>query len=187
MNKKEQIINIADNLLIEKGFNAFSYKDISKIIDIKTSSIHYHFPTKTDLGIAIIKKHLDTLEQTIIKTKDKTPLEKIEKLFIYYKRLCANQMVCIVGALTSGLNTLNEPLRIELLNFTKKLIDWVTSILNEGQDLLIFKTLTDSELRAKLLITNLMSLVQLSRIEYQNNSIDGIIEIILDDLLINNN
>src|SRR5699024_11730842 len=38
-----------------RGTNAFSYKDISKEIGIKTSSIHYYFPTKNDLIVAVLE------------------------------------------------------------------------------------------------------------------------------------
>lgn len=185
MDTKTKIIEIANKLLIEKGFNAFSYKNISAKISIKTSSIHYHFPTKSDLGIAIIQKHHQELKQTILKTSKKTPLEKISLLFLYYKRLVADQKVCIVGALTSDINTLDEPLRVELLNYSNAILKWVTSILDEGKNKTIFKSFNKTELKAKLIITNLMALVQISRIEKNNESFDIMTNMILDELLIN--
>ena len=57
MSTKDKIIEIGNKFLVEKGYNAFSYADISKSIDIKTSSIHYHFPSKVDLCLAIIEVH----------------------------------------------------------------------------------------------------------------------------------
>ncbi len=185
MGTKTKIIEIANKLLIEKGFNAFSYKNISEKISIKTSSIHYHFPTKSDLGIAVIQKHYQELNQTIIKTSNRTSLEKINLLFLYYKRLVAQQKVCIVGALTSDINTLDEPLRVELLNYSNEILKWVTSILDEGQNQNVFKSFENTELKAKLIITNLMALVQIARIEKNNESFDIMTKMILDELLIN--
>jgi len=57
----QQILDIAESLTQTKGYNAFSYKDISALVGVKTSSIHYYFPTKADLGKAVVKKHIDSL------------------------------------------------------------------------------------------------------------------------------
>ncbi|MFM9945352.1 MAG: TetR/AcrR family transcriptional regulator [Bacteroidia bacterium] len=182
---KEQILTEANSLLVEKGFNAFSYKNITKKIDIKTSSIHYYFPTKSDLGIAIIQKHQQAFEQTIAKTNGKTPLEKISKLFLYYKRLVAEQKVCIVGALTSDINTLDEPLRQELLTFSDAIIKWTVSILQDGQTQKVFKPLSNAQLKAKQIIASLMALVQFARIEKNKTDFDLMTQMILDELKIN--
>ncbi len=185
MEMKEQIITEANTLLVEKGFNAFSYKTITEKIDIKTSSIHYHFPTKRDLGIAIIQKHQQAFEQTIAKTNGKTALEKIGKLFLYYKRLVAEQKVCIVGALTSDINTLDEPLRQEILIFSEAIVNWTASILQDGQTQKVFKPLPNTKLKAKQIIASLMALVQIARIEKNKTGFDLMTQMILDELTIN--
>ncbi len=183
MNTKEHIIESANRLLIERGFNAFSYKTISQEIAIKTSSIHYHFPAKCDLGIAIIKRHQQALDQTIAKINAEPPLEKLNKLFLYYRKLAVAQKVCIVGAFTSDINTLDEPLRQELLLFAHSVIDWTASILDEGQDQQLFKPIDNTPLKAKLLIANLMSMVQIARIEKSNGSFDEMTEMLLQELI----
>ncbi|MFC0344354.1 TetR/AcrR family transcriptional regulator [Epilithonimonas hispanica] len=184
METKQLIVGTANNLLIERGFNAFSYKNISEQIGIKTSSIHYHFPSKTDLGIALIKSHHEILKKTIEKNNEKTPLEKLKKLFLYYERLAIAHKVCIIGAFTSDINTLEESVRGEILTFANSVVDWANSILEEGQRQNVFKQLFNTQLKAKLLIANLMSLVQLARIEKNNHSFEQMMEMILDDLTI---
>ena len=57
----EQILLVAESLIQSRGYNAFSYKDISEIIGIKTSSIHYYFPTKADLGKQVVIQHIEKL------------------------------------------------------------------------------------------------------------------------------
>jgi AcrR family transcriptional regulator len=184
MNTREQIIETANNLLIERGFNGFSYKNIAELMCIKTSSIHYHFPTKTDLGIAIIQMHRDILEQVVNESDKKTPLEKMNRLFLYYKQLAAEKKVCIVGSLTSDINTLDGPLREELLKFAKEVTSWAALILDEGQSQQIFKHMDDNKLKAKLILTNLLALVQMSRIENSKHSFDSATQLLLDEIII---
>ena len=45
------------------GFNAFSYKDLQKDVGVKTSSIHYYFPTKKDLAITMITRFVERYRQ----------------------------------------------------------------------------------------------------------------------------
>ncbi len=61
MNTREQIIQLADTLIRERGYNAFSFYDISKKIEFKTAYIHYHFPVKLNLGVAVIERHIKNL------------------------------------------------------------------------------------------------------------------------------
>jgi len=184
MDTKGQIIAAANSLMVERGFNAFSYKHISMQIDIKTSSIHYHFPAKSDLGIAVIRKHKEFLEFTIEKCNEKTPIEKVDKLFKYYKMLVAEQKVCIAGALISDINTLDESIRQELLSYGNTLVNWIASILEEGQRQQLFRPVADHKLKAKLIMASLMGLIQVARIEKKHNSTDQLMQLILNDLMI---
>jgi len=81
-----QLLDAAQTLVERRGYNAFSYKDLATDIGIKTASIHYHFPAKADLGIALMDRYLGGLEQafaTIDRTGSthKTKLKKFIKLY----------------------------------------------------------------------------------------------------------
>lgn len=43
---KQKILDAALNLFSQKGFSAVSIRDICKVVDIKESSIYYHFQNK---------------------------------------------------------------------------------------------------------------------------------------------
>ena len=38
------------------GFGGFSFREIAADVGIKSSSVHYHCPTKQDLAAAIIRR-----------------------------------------------------------------------------------------------------------------------------------
>src|SRR5882757_2805142 len=61
----ERILKVAEALMIERGYSAFSYADISEAVEIKKPSIHHHFPTKAGLAAAVLKSHREkTIEGT---------------------------------------------------------------------------------------------------------------------------
>ncbi|MCJ7815695.1 MAG: TetR/AcrR family transcriptional regulator, partial [Xanthomonadales bacterium] len=56
-NTREQIIDKAFQLMLQRGMNGFSYRDISEPLGVKNAAIHYHFPNKTDLIKALIDEN----------------------------------------------------------------------------------------------------------------------------------
>src|SRR5258708_39377854 len=61
----ERILKVAEALMIERGYSAFSYADISEAVEIKKPSIHHHFPTKAGLAAAVLRAHREkTIEGT---------------------------------------------------------------------------------------------------------------------------
>ncbi len=41
------------------GYNALSVREIAKEVGIKSASVHYHFPTKGDLGAALERRYTE--------------------------------------------------------------------------------------------------------------------------------
>lgn len=51
------IMNAAERRMRLGGFNGFSFREIAADIGIKSSSVHYHFPTKEHLVAAVIRRY----------------------------------------------------------------------------------------------------------------------------------
>ena len=49
-----RILDVAERLVQVRGFNGFSYADISAEVGITKAALHYHFAGKADLGLALI-------------------------------------------------------------------------------------------------------------------------------------
>ena len=49
-----RILDIAEQLVQTRGFNAFSYADIAVALHITKASLHYHFPSKAVLGERLV-------------------------------------------------------------------------------------------------------------------------------------
>ena len=63
-NTAELILDAAQVLVQEVGFNGFSYAHIAEKVGIRTASIHYHFPNKEDLGEALITRYTEISSAT---------------------------------------------------------------------------------------------------------------------------
>jgi AcrR family transcriptional regulator len=52
MSTHDSLIELTDTLIQQNGYQGFSYADLADGLGIRKASIHYHFQTKTDLGLA---------------------------------------------------------------------------------------------------------------------------------------
>jgi AcrR family transcriptional regulator len=181
MTTREAIIETADHLIRSKGFNAFSYKDISDKIGIKTASIHYHFPTKSDLCAATIKDHVEGFELLKTELNRKSPLIKLKGFLALYSQIKSENKVCLVGSLATDLNTVDDNVRKELKDFAGLVLNWVTEILADGKAQKVFEFATSPRTKALMVITNLLAIVQLSRLT-TNEDFEIVKETILQEL-----
>ena len=164
MTTREMIIDTADQLIRSNGFNAFSFKDISNKIGIKTASIHYHFPTKSNLGVAIVKEHIERFERLKAELSNKSSLTKLKGFLSVYAQIKSENKVCLVGSLATDLNTMDGNIKNELKIFAKLILNWVTEILAEGKKQKAFEFQTTPRTKAIMIITSLLAIVQLSRL-----------------------
>src|ERR1700732_273229 len=51
---KTAIMDAAERRMQLGGFGGFSFREIAADVGIKSSSVHYHFPTKEDLAAAVL-------------------------------------------------------------------------------------------------------------------------------------
>ena len=77
------IMDAAERRMRRGGFNGFSFREIATDVGVKSSSVHYHFPTKEDLAAAVIKRYTtetgDLIEQEL--EKDPNPVKVWVKAF----------------------------------------------------------------------------------------------------------
>jgi len=131
----EQIIETAKVLVQKKGFNAFSFNDISSLIGIKTASIHYHFPTKNDLGKSVMAHHrnLHKIALTEIDNSITDPLKKLQAFAnLFTCTLGDDFKMCPCGMLSSDINELPDSIKHEVQAFYVDSETWLASILKEG-------------------------------------------------------
>lgn len=164
MDTKGQIIQLADNLIREKGYNAFSFYDISKSVGIKTASIHYHFPAKSDLGVAVIEQHINNLNLVKKRFNRKSPVEKLDKFFSIYSAIKNENKICLVGSLATDFNTLDKKVKDKLKIFSDNMLDWVSDFLEEGRNNNVFQFEGSPRTKAIMIIGNMLAIVQLSRL-----------------------
>lgn len=57
--KEQAILEITQDMVRQGGYNGFSFRNIATAVGIKSSSVHYHFATKEELGVAVTRHYTD--------------------------------------------------------------------------------------------------------------------------------
>jgi TetR/AcrR family transcriptional regulator, transcriptional repressor for nem operon len=70
---KTAIIDAAERRMQAGGFGGFSFREIAADVGIKSSSVHYHFPTKEDLAAAVIRRWAEETSKFIDEELAKDP------------------------------------------------------------------------------------------------------------------
>src|SRR5262245_60139898 len=86
---KEQVLQHAAALIREKGFRSTSIADVPERAGIQKGSFYYYFPSKEDLGHAVLDRWVADLQHEIVDgltaTDGPPPLDRITtclKLFV---------------------------------------------------------------------------------------------------------
>lgn len=139
--KQIEILQVAEQLFAEEGFDGTSVRDIAKKANINIAMISYYFGSKEKMleslvlyRIRSMSLHLESLNQENI-----SPIEKIEKLIVYYiQRINKNR--CMYQILHFELS--NKKREINLKAFTdvkNNNLKLLENIIKEGQDKGLFQ------------------------------------------------
>src|SRR5687768_13019152 len=99
----QRILDVAERLVQTRGFNAFSYADIADALHVTKASLHYHFPTKADLGRQLIERYAAAFTQALAdidRASDDVAVKLRRYVNLYREVLRANRM-CLCGMLAA--------------------------------------------------------------------------------------
>jgi TetR/AcrR family transcriptional regulator, transcriptional repressor for nem operon len=164
---KKQILDIAENFLLDRGYNGFSYKDISNALGIKNASIHYHFPKKTDLGVTIIRCAKDRFERwaQMLENRALGYAGELAEFCLLFKKYVKNkQQICLGGALETDFKTLPEEMQKEACELASAMLRWLERLLEEGRDQGAFNFPGKANAQALVVMSCLQGAIQMVRV-----------------------
>ena len=121
-------------LVQTRGYNAFSYADVSERVGIQTASVHYHFPKKEDLGLALVTRYREgfRLAMEQIDRDGGGRREKLERYVgLYHDSLRDEGRMCLCGMLATEATTLSDEIRGQIEEFFVEHAEWISGVLNQ--------------------------------------------------------
>lgn len=131
---KEEILRTASRLLQTRGYTAFSYGQIAEDLGVKPAAIHYHFPSKTDLGLALVERFSARYRHWMEDAAHLTPTEQLDGFIAIYQRFLDNgARVCPAGVLQSEFLAIPEEIQKAVGQMVKEIQTWLTGVFEAGR------------------------------------------------------
>jgi len=131
----ERILDVSEQLVQTRGYNAFSYADVAAELDLTKAALHYHFAGKAELGEALLDRYVAQFAEAL-EVIDAKPLDAPSKLAAYaelYLGVLQRERMCLCGMLAAEFQTLPEPMRIIVGRFFKENETWLSRVLAQGR------------------------------------------------------
>jgi len=132
----ERILDAANTLLIDRGYSAFSYADIAETVKVRKASIHYHFPTKAGLVVAVLRRHRARISEGMkaLDNQIEIPLIRIRNYFKYWEGCIEGRTLsfCIGALLGAEMPSLPEEVQAEVRLHFSTLTEWFERTLKAG-------------------------------------------------------
>jgi TetR/AcrR family transcriptional repressor of nem operon len=132
----ETIRGVAHKLMVERGYAAFSYADISEAVGLRKASIHHHFPAKAGLAVAVLTKHRERLLQALelLDEQIEDPLMRLTA-YVQHWELCIrdrSMTFCVAALLGAEMPSLPEEVQAEVRLHFSLLAQWIEKTLKRG-------------------------------------------------------
>jgi TetR/AcrR family transcriptional repressor of nem operon len=129
------ILDAAEMLAQTRGYNGFSYADVAVQLGLTKASLHYHFPSKADLGRALLERYhsafaagLDAIDQGI-----DDACRKLERYVGLYDAVLVSDRMCLCGMFAAEYATLPQQMQAQLHVFFDANERWLTNVLEDGR------------------------------------------------------
>jgi TetR/AcrR family transcriptional regulator, transcriptional repressor for nem operon len=130
-----QILDVAERLAQTRGFNGSSYADIAAELGITKASLHYHFPSKAELGRAIIDRYSTTFQAALdhLEHSGATATAQLERYVAIYGDVLRGGRICLCGMLAAEYTTLPAGMQEAIRGFFDTNERWLSRLLESGR------------------------------------------------------
>ncbi|AFU70364.1 transcriptional regulator, TetR family [Psychroflexus torquis ATCC 700755] len=132
-NTRHMILENAFDLIYKKGYQNTSIDQIIATVKVTKGAFYYHFKTKNEMGIAVIKEIIKPTIQNTFNLKLQKALKPIEEIYLIMRSLLLENPIlkfeygCPLGNLTQEMTPWNSEFTSALNEVT---LDWQITIEN---------------------------------------------------------
>lgn len=131
----QRILDVAERLIQTRGFNGFSYADVAADVGITKASLHYHFPTKADLGLSLVRRYQVTFDEALeaLSRSGREARGLLQGYVELYGSVLRKDRMCLCGMLAAEHTTLPAPMQRALQAFFDANERWLAGVLEAGR------------------------------------------------------
>ncbi len=124
----ERLLDAAETAIRSRGYHGVSFRELADDVGIKSASVHYYFPQKEHLAVALVERYsmqfFEALEQQ--STENATSDARLRSFCrIYRASLERSERACLCGMLGAESCGLPQPVTDAVAKFFEANITWI--------------------------------------------------------------
>ena len=160
-----RILDLAERLIQVRGYNGFSYADIAEAMQVTKASLHYHFPSKAELGRSLMARYSAGFQSALadIDGRSEGAARKLTAYVGLYTAVLVDGRMCLCGMLAAEFATLPVAMQAEVIHFFDVNEAWLTAVLDRGRRVGAVAFEGSASEAARLLLASLEGAMMLAR------------------------
>jgi TetR/AcrR family transcriptional repressor of nem operon len=135
-NARESILKAGRSAAQTHGYAGLNFRDLAQEVGIKAASIHYHFPSKADLGAAVARRYWEDakagLEEMAAGAADAIGALRTYPDAVFRRSLETGNRLCLCSFLSAEVDDLPDAVKTEVEAFAEVNIAWLGRTLVEA-------------------------------------------------------
>src|SRR5436190_3047102 len=161
-----RILDVAERLVQTRGYNGFSYADISSELRIRNACVHYHFPSKTDLGKRLVARYREQFMEALagLERESGDARRRLRRYVGLWTRVLRDRdRMCLCGMMAADIATLPPSVRSEIKRFFDENEAWLVRVITQGRTSKALCLAGTPEVEARLLTMGLEGAMLVAR------------------------
>ncbi|MCI0598110.1 MAG: TetR/AcrR family transcriptional regulator [Beijerinckiaceae bacterium] len=179
-----RLLAAAETLVRTRGYAGFSYADLAEAVGIRKASVHHHFPSKEDLGTALVVTYRERYEGALkaICEESESGIERIEAYAKLYLEGLTQDQGCLCGVMACERDILPQRIREGIEEFFEAHLMWLERVLEAGTKNATIRRDVDPAATSKLVLSSLEGMLMLGRLTGQAREIGATVSALLRSL-----
>jgi TetR/AcrR family transcriptional repressor of nem operon len=163
--KRTELENAATQWVQRAGMRDLSFRTLADKVGVKSSSVHYYFPEKSDLTVALIDGYTQAFGNRLQQIENiETSLQaKLLGFVALFEEAAQDDKFCLCGMLAAEIASLDEASRTSLKLFFSRGEAWLARLFSQYSDYVV-SPLAHEEL-ATVVMSGLEGAILLDRVQ----------------------
>ncbi len=163
-NNRDLLEQAALDTVQRSGLKGLSFRTLADEIGIKSSSVHYYFPEKSDLAETLIERYSEAffVQLTEIESRSWNLKRKLKAFIGIFEAVASDNKFCLCGMMAAEIEQLNDDNRAQLASYFKRTENWLVSLFDQHKSEM--NTRSSHRVLAKSLLSGLEGALLIDRV-----------------------
>jgi TetR/AcrR family transcriptional regulator, transcriptional repressor for nem operon len=170
---KTKLMDVAAAFVQVRGYHGFSFHDLADSVGIKTASIHYHFPTKADLGQQLVQRYTQTFMERLGHADDGAPDACLTRYIAVFRGALSEGKMCLCGMIGAEISGIPAAITADVQAFFVANRAWLAKVLGRAG-------VGQPALQASVMLATLEGAMMIARVSDDADSFDAVAKACVD-------